>query len=267
MRFALNYSPPAGRLFEAGIISPDLFKCPDFGDLICQARMHAPVYVHFPLNAGAGRVSAEELAEVSQLREDTATAFVNVHLCVRRADYPWLGDGDLRTVIDAAIRDVSVLCQRFGEERVILENLIYEGPARGDFLLPGVHHEVLSEVIRQTRCGFLLDLSHARIACHYAGWEPWDYLSKLPMNRLRELHVTGLAMHEGFLIDHMPMMQEDWAFFRNAMVRIRAGEWAKPQIIAFEYGGVGEGFHWRTDPEVIAEQVPRMHDMVEDAAS
>ena len=46
-------------------------------------------------------------------------------------------------------------------------------------------------LIREINCGVLLDLAHARISAHNMGYaDPRDYLSLLPLDRIREIHVT-----------------------------------------------------------------------------
>jgi len=60
----------------------------------------------------------------------------------------------------------------------------------------------------------------------------------------------------------MQLGEEDWSFFTWAMDRIRAGDWSTPWMVAFEYGGIGDPFKWRSESSVIAEQVPRLYDMV-----
>jgi hypothetical protein len=40
--------------------------------------------------------------------------------------------------------------------------------------------------------------------------------------------------------------------------RIKSGQWASPWLLAFEYGGVGEKFARRSNPEVIEEQLPQL---------
>jgi len=54
MKFGLNISKPALRLYEAGVITPDVFKCPAWPYLISQYKNHYPLYVHFPLGVGSG---------------------------------------------------------------------------------------------------------------------------------------------------------------------------------------------------------------------
>jgi uncharacterized protein len=139
------------------------------------------------------------------------------------------------------------------------------GPA-GEFHRACVEPAVIRRVVEQTGCGFLLDLSHARIAAHYLGVDPHDYVAQLPTERLRELHLTGVRQVKSRLADHMDLTEKDWQWAEFAMRRIRAGDWSRPWTVAFEYGGVGEPFKWRTDKAVLAEQVPRLYDLVHAAS-
>jgi hypothetical protein len=50
-----------------------------------------------------------------------------------------------------------------------------------------------------------------------------------------------------------------------AVAQIRAGRWARPDIVALEYGGIGDGFSWRSDASVLEEQVPRLAQLVTSA--
>ena len=56
------------------------------------------------------------------------------------------------------------------------------------------------------------------------------------------------AQHNGRLADHMDLRNDDWQWVEHAARRIRAGDWATPWTVAFEYGGVGESFDWSLVP-------------------
>ena len=60
----------------------------------------------------------------------------------------------------------------------------------------------------------------------------------------------------------MDLRDEDWRWAELAMQRIRAGDWPTPWTVALEYGGIGEPYRWRTEKRVLAEQVPRLYEMV-----
>ena len=129
----------------------------------------------------------------------------------------------------------------------------------------------------------LLDISHARLAAHHLGMDAWDYIHALPVERIREIHVTGIQHFDarwvallrragldagviqglvGRLVDHLPLTADDWAFAAQSLDHIRRGVWGQPWIVALEYGGVGPVWEAVTDMEVLREQIPRLYELV-----
>ena len=122
---------------------------------------------------------------------------------------------------------------------------------------------VISEVVCRTGCGLLLDIAHAIRACEGSGRvDVQAYLNALPTHKLRELHVVGILPEpdeQGIRHDHFAMTETDWAMTEWALAQIRAGAWREPETMAFEYGGVGDKFAWRSESAVIAAQAPRLY--------
>lgn len=266
MDFALNYSPQAAELLTGGHIMLDRFKCPEWPDLIATARACIPVYIHFDLRTDPERNGTADAAAVSDLRLETGTPFVNLHLEPVSERYPAMpvettDPADIMSVTDILLAGALGAAARFGPEQVILENVPYHGP-HGAVVRPAVEPEIIRRVVYESGCGFLLDISHARIAAHYMGLDPYDYLEQMPGDRLREIHVTGMGCDErGVWRDHLGLTEADWPFLEWALARVRSGVWAQPWVLAFEYGGIGPLFDWRSEPAVIAEQAPRLYDL------
>jgi hypothetical protein len=214
--------------------------------------------VHFPLDAGSTSGRPATFARADAMARQTDTPYVNLHLVTYQRDFP---AGDTAAVIDQMLADVAAAVAVAGRERVILENIPYYAPG-GEYHRASVEPEVIGRVVRESGCSFLLDISHARIAAHYLGVDEHEYVDQLPIDRLAELHITGVRQHKARLADHMEMQDADWRWAKRAMQRIRAGDWATPWTVALEYGGVGEPFKWRTEKRVLAEQVPRLYEMV-----
>ncbi len=74
--------------------------------------------------------------------------------------------------------------------------------------------------------------------------------------------MTGLQWIDGELEDHLGIQQPDWEVLTGVLENIHTGCWGDPWMLAFEYGGVGDLFAWRSDPDVIARQVPRLYAQV-----
>lgn len=262
-RLAVNFSPQAAGLVASGAVTVDLFKVPDWDDLIVAARELLPVYVHFPSQIGAAR-EKPEVERAAVFMRDTGTVNLNVHSAPSRERFPDIAVGaydpaSLATVTTALAADLEPACRQVGSHNVIVENLIYRGEDRG-LLRAGVAPEVLTELVDGTGCGFLLDVSHARITAATLGIDPWRYLDSLPVHALQELHITGVHVVDGGLRDHLPLQATDWEFVEGVVARVLAGAWPAPSIVAFEYGGVGPVFEWRSDEDVLVEQLPRLRD-------
>lgn len=260
MQFALNYSEAAADLIRGGLIQVDLFKCPDWPDVIAEAGTLGPSYTHFPLKAGLPEPGPVDYDAIAGQLQASATPHVNVHLDpkIKPGVSPF---ACVNKAIDQTIEQVYRLVEHFGADRVVVENVPYWQSKTYHARLAALP-EFVSSVVEETGCGLLLDLSHARIAACELGMNDEAYLDAMPVHRLKELHVTGLARVDGWLRDHMPMRESDWSAFEWAMERIRNNQWTEPRIVAFEYGGVGPTFAWRTDRGVLAEQVPNLYDMV-----
>lgn len=260
VQFAVNYSPALESLLLKGKVDADLIKCPDWPDLIARARIYRPVYVHFPIFAGKLEDEAVDLERIDELFHATETPHVNIHLdpqigSQRAEQLHW------HDVLERTTRDVSLLERRFGASRVVIENVPFWAD-RDMHLRLAAEPWFIRRVVEETGAGLLLDLSHARIAARSFGMDERQYIEELPTERLREVHVTGIGVHQGWLRDHLPMQAEDWSLFDWAMDNIRQRHWTRPRIVAFEYGGIGERFDWRTDPAVLDSQVPRLYEAI-----
>jgi uncharacterized protein (UPF0276 family) len=119
--------------------------------------------------------------------------------------------------------------------------------------------ELINEMIEECDLGLLLDLSHAQISAQAFGINFEDYISKLPLHRLSELHITGIKEYAGFPTDHFELQQQDWPVVEWAAEQIKSGAWREPEIVAFEYGGIGDVFCWRSEATVLKEQVPLLY--------
>lgn len=262
MKFAVNYSLPAAALARKRQIEVDLFKCPDWPDVISAASACFPIYVHFGFRAGAGNLDTVDWANVQHLMEQTSTPYVNLHLYPRVADFvgeafdpaqpPYI---DERCVVAQVLKDVEIAVKHMGAERVIIENVPY--PDFVSIIPPcAVSLQVIRQVVDASGCGFLLDLSHARMAARSLRMDEFDYINSLPLDRLRELHITGLKRVDGGWRDHMEMSDQDWPVLEWALANIRAGRWAEPWVVTFEYGGVTPALP--VDEEILATQALRM---------
>ncbi len=256
MRFAVNYSTKAGDLVQAGKIDCDLFKCPEWEGLLKVATAIKPVYLHLDITVGWDQVCDLDFDKLRKILAATGTPHVNCHLAAT-PDLKVGNKTDRGKLLKQWVKELEVLKREFAGYPIISENLPFEPP------IPEYHlasdAELINKAIIETDTGLLLDISHARITADTLGIDYQEYVEKLPLDRLYELHITGVRSYHGYLEDHFEMQPEDWPSAEWAAEQIRLGAWREPEIVAFEYGGVGESFSWRTETWALEEQVPRLH--------
>lgn len=116
--------------------------------------------------------------------------------------------------------------QRWAPLPLILENMPCSHPRHQLEIDP----QITSEILEATGCGLLLDLGHARVGAQYLGLAPQDYLDLLPLDKVRQIHVSGPRTRGDRLYDaHEALMQEDYALLEWTLAR------TDPQVVTLEY--------------------------------
>lgn len=84
--------------------------------------------------------------------------------------------------------------------------------------------DFISEVIRRTGCGLLLDVNNAYVSCINHHREPGAYIRALPLDRAEQIHLGGFASQadangDPLLIDShsAPVAQDVWALYTEVL--------------------------------------------------
>jgi uncharacterized protein (UPF0276 family) len=107
---------------------------------------------------------------------------------------------------------------------MLLENpATYLGYADGDF----DETEFITEVVRRTGCGLLLDVSNVHVTCTNHTRDPRRYLAALPLDRVGEIHLAGFAARQDargrpLLIDShdRPVDPAVWALYHETLALV-----------------------------------------------
>lgn len=136
------------------------------------------------------------------------------------------------------------------------------------------HPDFIAEVIAQSDCDLLLDLAHARVTADVLGCDVHDYLLRLPLKRVVELHISGprplyelddhmrclvrrnapsvahlISFDEDNLVDvHDTMRERDYALLEWTL------EHTRPKAISLEYF---------RDPHDLREQLVRLGELLD----
>jgi uncharacterized protein (UPF0276 family) len=92
---------------------------------------------------------------------------------------------------------------------LLLENFNYHPTNAYEYICePGT----FSFLIDHIGCGMLLDLAHARISAHNMGWSDARlYLEALPLQKIREVHITRPGWQGDQMVDlHQPLQADDF---------------------------------------------------------
>ncbi len=86
--------------------------------------------------------------------------------------------------------------------------------------------ELLTEMVRRTGCGLLLDINNVHVSANNLGTSALDYLNALPVEAIGEIHLAGHDPDpehgERLLIDShaAPVSQPVWALYARTIARI-----------------------------------------------
>ncbi|MGB4595981.1 MAG: DUF692 family multinuclear iron-containing protein [Anaerolineaceae bacterium] len=259
MKLAVNASAQLQALLARDLVQVDLIKCPEWEGIVNDARQYAPVYIHFEIAIGNATVEKLDFEMIKRFLGSTATPHLNVHLA---------GNGLLHSdkytdqvmLLDAWKADIEFIRKHLPDTIIVAETLPYL-PSYSENRIAN-QSWIIRELLESMDINLLLDLSHIRITAAYEGMDYQALIEALPVERLRELHITGIKAYAGYLTDHFEMNADDLASAEWAIKQIKSSQWREPEIVSFEYGGFGDVFAWRSEEWVLREQVPALWRMI-----
>jgi len=79
--------------------------------------------------------------------------------------------------------------------------------------------EFLGEVARRADCGILLDINNIFVSAHNHGFDPYEYLNAVPVDRVGQFHLAGHSDKGTHLLDthDAPVPEAVWELFRSAV--------------------------------------------------
>lgn len=116
--------------------------------------------------------------------------------------------------IDLIVSKVKSLTQRIACP-FLLENITYY------YTIPNSsmdEAEFLSQILSQANCGMLLDLNNLYLNSLNHNYDPYEFLSKLPLERVVEIHLAGGSFKENMHVDTHAnaISKEVWKLFDYA---------------------------------------------------
>jgi uncharacterized protein (UPF0276 family) len=213
-----------------------------------EAEKLAPIILHCASMSIAGFVPPSEktLCAIAQQVERTNTPWIGEHMAFISADPLQRG-----TALHDATTLTYTVCPQLSEE--VLEHAcsnLREQQARFSvplivenspqyFTIPGSTMSIVDftiEVHRRCDVGMLLDLTHFMISATNMHFDPRKEIVRLPLERVVEMHVSGLDVQSGTAWDDHAGLADEAVFELAEIVLERA----RPRAVTFEYNWAPE---------------------------
>ncbi len=122
-----------------------------------------------------------------------------------------------REALDVLTRNITE-AQAHIETPLILENITYT------VAMPGAEMDeaaFLSELVERTGCGLLLDVTNLYANAVNHGFDALDWIDRLPLDRVVQLHFVGGHWHDGQWVDShsRPTPPEVWDLMEAVVAR------------------------------------------------
>jgi len=188
-----------------------------------KVRRDFPVALHgVSLSIGSSDpLNREYLLQLAELAKRIEPAVVSDHLCWGSHGGRYVHDllplPFTAEALEHVVRRVQSVQETLGRQ-ILLENvssyLTYEESTFTEW-------DFLAEVARRADCGILLDINNIYVSAKNHGFDPSDYLTAMPVDRVGQYHLAGHSDHGDYLLDthDHPVCGDVWTLYREAVQR------------------------------------------------
>ncbi len=163
----------------------------------------------------------EYLKKLKALAEKTKTPWLSDHLCWGRL--PGARFHDLlplprtNVVIDYVAERAKIV-QDFLEIPFALENLSSNASFTTDEM---PEWEFYASVIEKAGISMMLDVNNIYVSSRNLGFDPKEYYTNLPLNRVVQIHLAGHSDYERYVLDthDYPVRSEVWDIYREVYLK------------------------------------------------
>ncbi len=158
------------------------------------------------------------LKDLKALAEFVQPKWISDHLC-------WTGVANVNThdllPLPLTEESLSHVAERVGQVQDFLGRpLILENPSSYlEFKESAMSEwEFLSELVRETGCGLLLDVNNVYVSGYNHGFDPEHYIRSLPHSSIVQLHIAGPTDCGRYLVDthDQPVPTKVWRLYKLA---------------------------------------------------
>lgn len=256
MKYGCNYSKELISLLKEDSNSCDFIKIGAFGDtleLVEEAMSYKPLLIHgfgWFERGGMTTTDVMDFELMNLLLEQYNTPHLGMHAMAY--------DSDVKLVDNLLDHMVSIFKEISNKLLVplVIENMDFSKAYDYETtVLETVKPEFISELLDKTDLGLLLDTSHALVSSYQLGIDIYDYLERLPLERIKEIHITGsfYTEEDGYKDIHGIMNETDIDIAKFLANHPRIVNTCNLDYITLEYGGLKN-----TNKEAIETQLKQL---------
>lgn len=249
-----NYSQPLLELIDEERVTIDWIKLSGdeyYADQFPRVTGIRPILMHF-LPRIMVEPTKKEFVRLNKIIAQCGSPYVAIHLMVREEDIDEdISRSKLKGIL---INNINKYKENLEVDLLIESMPYYNIPDICKYI---VDPEFLKELCEEADVDFLLDTGHIKIGAIYRGELFIEDVKKLPLERVREIHVSSPRYIDGKLRDaHQYLLEEDYELISQVL------QLTKPQMLTLEYGGDGSYFEHQTDKGLIEKQLHCLQDLI-----
>ncbi|HBX55334.1 DUF692 domain-containing protein [Pseudomonas sp. UBA2684] len=182
---------------------------------------HYPLVMHgVSLSIGGPHeLDRDYLRRLKQLAARVQPAWISDHLCWSRGNAHQLHDLLPLPYTEESLQHVAARVRQVQdviERPLVLENVSSYLRSADDQFSEWQFLAALSEL---SGCELLLDVNNVYVSARNHGFEPWEFISGLPAQRVRQLHLAGHSDYGSYLIDthDQPVSDPVWQLYQRTL--------------------------------------------------
>ena len=211
-----------------------------------------------PQHTGTTELNSVNWNQVREKIKFCDSKFIGLHCATYQSD--WNGQEVTFEMVKERMGCSINLWKENLDVEILIENVPYT-PYYETNSLKIIKHSVspnlINELCNEYPVGLLLDIAHAKVTASGLNISVEDYLTSLPLERVKEIHAVGTRNTENGLRDnHLEMDKYDYEIL-EFILKI-----TNPEIVTLEYGGFGDYFSWRSDKSALERQLKKIVEIV-----
>ncbi len=161
----------------------------------------------------AGGINTDYLEKVAGFIKISESLCYSEHICFTKVEGIDLGQLSplqfSEEIVDVIVKNVDKVKKMIGEIPFYLENISYYLDIPGAEMSEA---EFLTSIIKKSGCGLLLDINNLYVNSVNRKYDPFEFLTQIPLDKVQMIHIAGHKKHHNMLLDShdSPLSKEVW---------------------------------------------------------